>query len=231
MTSLAAPRTLIKLTAILCLTVVGLCLAFPAVGEEERPARPAPLEPEVLKRVWRMEVFAAAASLKIAREDRSKLVEAYVSARQSFEDKTRELPRTRESFEERRKLAEKAGAELKEALTKAVGAENAEKIIAALSPFGMMSSRLDRMVAQLIGFELPREKLRKAVGAVLEYNTELNKAFTAAREAGSFEGAREKMQALTEALNKQMAEILSAEQMATWKESQARPSGARRPQQ
>lgn len=227
MTSLRAPKTLIKLTAVFCVAAVGLLLAFPVASAEERPARPAPIPPEQLKRVWRVEAVAAAIALKIGREDGGKVVQAYVSARESYAEKVGSLPRTRESFQQRRELAEKAAAGLKKALVEAVGAEKAEKILGILSPFGMTSFRLDRMVNDLIAFELPREKSRQAVLAVLEYNRDAGKAFTAAREAGSFEGVREKAQALNEGLNKELAKILSEEQMATWKEKQARPFGGR----
>ncbi len=225
------PRnTVTRFAAILCLAAVGLFLAFPAVCGEERPARPAPLSAEELNKVWRAEAIAVAMALEISREDGGKVVEAYLSARKSYDEKASALPRTRESFEQRRELGEKAGADLKKALSDAVGAEKAEKIIGLLSPFGMTGSRVDRMVNDLLAFELPREKRTKAVLAVLEYNRDVGKAMAAAREAGSFEGAREKMQALSDGLNKTLSGILSEEQMTTWKEKYARPfGGGRRP--
>lgn len=222
MTSTRNPNTIIRLTAILCLAAVGLFLAFPAVCAEERPARPPRLSPEELEKVWRAEAIGVAVAFEVGRENGEKLVKAYVSARKDYAEKVGALPRTRESFEQRRELGEKAGAALKKALVEAVGAEKAEKIMGLLNPFSMMSFRLDRMVNDLLALELPREKLLKAYLALLEYNRDLGKVLSAAREAGSFEGIREKMEALTEGLNKELAKILSEEQMKTWKEKQGR---------
>jgi len=163
-------------------------------------------------------------------------VEAFVSARKEYAEKVGALPRTRESFQKRRELAETAGAALKKALVEALGADNAdkaEKIVGLLNPFGMMGSRLDRMVNDLLAFELPREKRMKAFLTVLEYNRDLGKVVSAAREPGaSREGLREKMEGLTEGLNKELAKFLSEEQMATWKEKYQRGGfGGRRQRQ
>ena len=225
-------KTFIRLTAIVCLAAVGLFLAFPVLCAEERRARPAPLSPEELNRVWRVEAIGAAMALKIGREDGAKVVEAYVSARKNYAEKTASLPRTRESFQQRRELGEKAAAALRKALGEAVGAEKAEKIIALLNPFGMRSSMLDRMVNDLLALKLPREKVRTAFVAVLEYNRELGKVFSAAREPGaSREGLREKMEGLTKGLNEELSKVLSEEQMTAWKEKYQRRLGGRRPRQ
>jgi hypothetical protein len=208
----------VRVAAVLCLVAVGLVLTCPLRGAEETPGRPQPLTAEQQKRVWTVEARAAAAALKIGREDGGKVVEAYVTARKNYADKTAELPRTREGWQQRQELAEKARSGLKEGLVKAVGADKAEKIMGTLSPFGMTAFLLDRMVNDLLALELPREKVRKALLAVIEYNRDAGKAFTEAREAGNFEGLREKMGTLIEGLNKELAEILTEKQMAEWKE-------------
>ena len=219
---------LLRVTAILCLVAVGLVLTFPAGGAEERPARPQPLTAEQQKRVWTAEARAAAAALKLGKEDGAKAVKAYATARKEYADKAAELPRTREGWQKRRELAEKAHSELKEGLVKAVGAEKAEKIMGLLSPFGMTTFVLDRMVNDLLALKLPREKVRKGLLAVIEYNRDAGKAFTEAREAGNFEGLREKMGTLVEGLNKELSEILTEEQMAEWKEKHGRLFGGPR---
>ena len=216
------------LVVVICLAAVGLLVILPSASTEEgaRPS-PAPVDPEKARRIWTVEARCVAAALEIKREDARKVAEAYVSAKQTYTEKSRELPRTRESMQQRRELAENAGEGLKKALTEAVGAETTEKFMGLLSPFSMSSFRLDRMVGDLIDFKLPREKLRKAVLTVVESNRDLAKAFNEARESGSFEGIREKMQSLSESLNKELSEILSEEQMATWKEKHAQPFGGR----
>ena len=227
MTSLLTRNMLKGLVVVLCLAAVGVLAISSGAFAQERPARPQPIDPEKLNTIWRLEARCVAGALEMNREDAGKVVKAYVSARQDYSKKVSELPRTREAFQQRRELAEKASAGLKEALTKAVGAEKTGKIMGLLSP-AMSGFRLDRMVGDLIDFKLPREKLRKAVSAVLEYNRDLSKALAEARESGSFEGAREKMTKLNEALNKTLSGLLSEEQMGTWKERYARPFGARR---
>ncbi len=232
MTTFRTPKVLAGLVVIVCLAAVGLLMIHTKASSEEgaRPGPP-PIDPEKAKRIWTVEARCAAGAFEIKREDAVKVAEAYVAARQAYLEKTRELPRTPESFQKMQELAEKASADLKEALTKAVGAEQTEKIMGLLMPFSMSSFRLDRMVGDLIDFELPRQELRKAVLAVIESNRDLAKAFNAARESGSFEGLREKMESLSEALNKELSEILSEKQMAEWKEKHAQPFGGRRRQQ
>lgn len=184
---------------------------------------------EELNKVWRAEAIGVAVAFEVGQENGAKLVKAYVSARKDYAEKVADLPRTRESFEKRRELGEKAAAELKKALVGAVGDEKAGKIIGLLNPFNMSSFMLDRMVNDLLALKLPNEKLLKAYLAVLEYNRELGKVFSAAREPGaSREGLREKMQALTDGLNKELAKVLSEEQMKTWKEKYQRGFGGRR---
>lgn len=232
MLSTRNPNTIIRLAAFLCLAAVGLFVAFPVVYAQERPPRRAPLSAEQLQKVWEAEAKCVGAALKLSDDDASKVLKAYVSARKNYAEKAESLPRTREAFEQRRELGEKAAADLKEALVKAVGADKTEKIIGLLGPFSMMSFRLDRMVNELLGFELPKDKLNKAMLIVLEYNRDSGKLMTEAREAGSFENVREKVQALNEKLNKELAKVLSEKQMATWTERQGRPfGGGRRPQQ
>jgi hypothetical protein len=219
-----------RIISILCAAAIGFLLAFPAMCAEERPERPAPIPPEQLEKVWAAEAKCAAAVAEVPKEKAEAVVKTYVAARKDYASKAAALPRTRESFEQRRELGEKANAGLKEALVEAVGAEKAEKIMAALAPFGMGGFRLDRMVNDLLGFKLADDKMKKAMGAVMEYNGALGKAMAEARESGSFEGVREKMQSLSEGLNKKMSGVLSEEQMATWKERYGRTFGGGRRQ-
>jgi hypothetical protein len=232
MTTLRTRKSLAELAAVLCLATVGLLVTLPRASSEEgaRPGPP-PVDPEKAKKIWTVEARVVSAALEIKGEDAGKVSKAYVAAQQDYLEKSRELPWTRESFEQRRQLAEKASAGLKEALTKAVGAEKTEKLMGILMPFSMSSFRLDRMVGDLIAFELPKEKAKKAILVVLENNRDLGKAFNEARESGSWEGIREKMQELREALDKELSEILSEKQMAEWKEKYAQPFGGRRRQQ
>jgi hypothetical protein len=230
-------RTRLVGVVVLGLALVGLLASV--YGEEaaprERRVGPTPIDPERAKEIWTVEAKCAAGAAEIKGEDVEKVVKAYVGAQQAYAAKVQDLPRTRESFEQRQEIATKAGADLKEAITKAVGAEKAEKVIGMLGPFGMTASRLDRMIGDLIAFKLPEEKLGKAVKAVMENNQAQAKLFAEARESGSFESVRDKMQPLADALNKKLAEILSEEQMTQWKERYARPfggpGGARGPRQ
>ncbi len=225
MKTLRTGKMLAGLIALLCVATVGLLVSLPRASGEEGRARPAPIDPEKAKEIWAVEAKCAAGAAEIKAEDADKVANAYVAAQQAYAEKVRDLPRTRESFQQRRELADKASADLKEALTKAVGAEKTEKVMGLLGPFGMMGSRVDRMVGDLIAFKLPKEKFGKAVMAVLENSRDQAKLFTQARESGSFEGVREKAQELSEALNKKLSEILTEEQMTQWKERYARPLG------
>lgn len=221
-------RTRARLVGVVVLGLATLGLLVSAYGEEGAPAqgrtRPAPMDPERLKEIWTVEAKCAAGAAGIKGEAVEKAVKAYVAAQQAYAAKVQELPRTREAFQQRGELATKANADLKEAATKAFP-DLGEKLAGLLPPIGGMGSRLDRMVGDLIAFKLPEEKLAKAVSAVMENNRAQLKLFAEARESGSFEGVRDKMQPLADALNKKLAEILSEEQMTQWKERYARSFG------
>ncbi len=237
MTTLRTRGAITGLVVILCFATIGLLLTPPAVSEEGGAAvgqgRPGPrrtprepLEPEKLKEIWSIETKCAAAAAEIKGEDVEKVVKAFVAAQQAYSEKVQELPRSREGFQQRQEIATKANADLKEAFTKAVG-DKAEKVAGLLAPVGTMGLRVDRMVGTLIDFKLPKEKLGKAVMALMENSRDQAKLFTEARESGSFDGVREKMQALTESLNKKLSAILTEEQMTQWNESYGRRFGPR----
>ncbi len=215
--------------ALLCVVAMGLLLAPRAFSEEGRPQRE-PIPPEKLKEIREAQAKCVAAIAEVKGEDVDKVVKAFTAARQEYQDKAAALPRGQEGMQQRRELSEKSLAGLKEALTKAVGAEKTEKIIGIFNPFGMSSFFLDRMVGDLIAFQLPKEKFEKAMVCVLNYSKDLGKAMEEARQSGSFEAVREKREKLNEALNTEMAKLLSEEQMAKWKESTSRPFGGRRQQ-
>ena len=225
MTGLRTRTWLTGLLAVLCVATVGIVMPA-AFAEEGAPpegrVRPAPIDPEKAKEIWTVEAKCAAGAAEIKGEDVEKVVKAYLAAQQAYAEKVKDLPRTRESFEQRQEIATKANADLKEALTKAFP-DKGEKVIGLLGPLGAMGSRLDRMVGDLIAFKLPPEKLAKAVSAVMENSREQSKLFAQARESG--ESVRDKVQPLTDALNKTLSEILSEEQMTQWKERYSRPFG------
>jgi hypothetical protein len=235
MTRISRNKAVAIFAAVVCIAGVGLLLASPALAVEERRQRPEPMDPEKLAKVWKTEALCVAGATEVDKEKIEKVAEAYVAARKAYAEKVAELPMTREAFTQRRELATKAGTDLKAALTKIAGEEKAGKMVAALDPFAMFGSRLDRMIGGLMDFELPKEKFQKAVLSVIEYNRDLGKVMAEARESGSFEGMQEKGQKLTDSLNESLAKILSEEQMTKWKESYGRGfgrmgAGGRRPQ-
>jgi len=239
-------KLLRRLPAVFCLAAVRLLLGVPGVCGEEGGPRPAPIDPVKLKAIWEAEAKCLAAAWEITGGDASKLVEAYVSARGNYEalrstitEKLRSLPQTGESLQQMVEVGEKARLELKEALARDVGVEKTEKIMRILGQSSRSTFELDQMVGDLIVFKLPEDKRQKAILSVLEYNGALHEVMTEAIQAGMRqvphdesekavvryieENLRDKATKLTEALSKELAKLLSEEQMAAWKGKYARP--------
>jgi hypothetical protein len=227
----SARVSIIRFLALLSLCITVLLMP-PASFAEEGKIAPSFMSSEKLKEVWTAEAKCAAHALKLTGDDASLIVKAYVSARQEHHQKLHSLSRTREAIQKRREFAEKARSNLKEAFARIIGPKKTEKALALLDPFAPSSFLLDRMVGEMISLQLTDEKLDKALLRVMEHNADLAAAMSEARKARSWEGFREKVNALTESLNKELAKILTEEQMAAWKQKYTPPIfGRPRPRQ
>lgn len=100
-----------------------------------------------------------------------------------------------------------------------------DQIESVAESLGQLDSANDQMVHVLLGFELSDEDLAVAVGDVLDYNSQLSKAREDAMAAGEFGGMREKQQALRTDLDEGLADLLTEDQLAAWKEQTAQRRG------
>ncbi|MBI2424101.1 MAG: hypothetical protein HYV27_14820 [Candidatus Hydrogenedentes bacterium] len=129
------------------------------------------------------------------------------------------------------------GRERWEAMTKANKAES-DKLAAAVGAFltpeqtkqavavlGTYSRQWDRMVHILAGFKLDAEKGQKAFSLVAKFVAEGEAARAAAMASGDPRSVRDKMMAMKEKLDADLAGVLSPEQAAKWKEETARRGG------
>ena len=97
--------------------------------------------------------------------------------------------------------------------------EQAKKVMESLGTF---NSTWDRMVDALGELKLDEKTLEGAMDKVHEYVIESAKLMAKARESGSFDEVRSKMQELRDKLDKEMEGILTKEQNEGWKEKTAR---------
>ena len=220
----AAGRGIASLAGILLVVF----LFATATAHAQGPGRAARMTPEQLKAAWTLEAKHVAGKLELAEEATGKLVKAYTDAQTAYGEavnKKREEMRAeggdregargaiRTAFEEIRKSErDKFAAALAAFLTE----EQAKK---AVDQLGGFNNSLDRMVHVLAGFKL-EDKQAKAFDLVFAYSLEQAKLWTpGAGEQQDFAALREKMTALNTKLDTDLAQILSNEQLETWKQA------------
>jgi len=199
-----------------------------APAHAQAPARGMRMSPANTQAAWAIEAKYVANKLELSEEYTGKLVKAYTDARNGYIEamnakreeirgqggNRRSMGRAfRAAFEEVRKAErEKLSTALSEFLTE-------EQTKKALSQLGTFSSSLDRMVHTLAGFKVGEEKQAKALDLVFAYSAQQTKLWTQGPgEQQDFGAIREKMADMKVKLDTKLADILSNEQMAVWKE-------------
>lgn len=165
--------------------------------------------PDDARTVWSLQARHVASELQLDRDARRKLTEIYISARNQHLEKVKALPKTQESIRQFWQLREEASSSLEKSLLEALGEEKGKKAAAALGTFNFLS---DNMAADILATQ------RKALTSLFKYQESVNKVIKEAREAGSFEGVREKFAPLARELAGSLSAIFSQEQMNAWKE-------------
>lgn len=211
-----------KAVAFLCMSVLMFgCLA--AVAQQGGRGAAA-MDPAQAAKAWELEAKNVAKSIGLSDEQTTKLVDAYKAARQSYATAARaqmsqgERPNMQAMLELNKSERAKLAAALEGTLTP----EQAEKALASLGSFNW---RWDSMVLALDGMGLEEAKKEQALTKVADYVAETAKAREAAAGGGDMQAMREKGRELREKLDADLGQILSAEQLAQWKEATAMRRG------
>lgn len=206
--------------------VLGLAVLLAAASAQAQPAGGGrqQMSPDDAKAVWRIQGISVAMSLDIPRETGRKVVEAYTTSRESLNAGVEELRSQaggqgggRAGFERYRELMEKERGKLAVALKDILGEEKADK---AVKQLGTFSRAWDRYVNTLRGMDLERETMRAAMKEVNKHNMGYAKAREEATD-GDWQGMRETMEKLKADLDTALANVLTADQLAKWKEETA----------
>jgi len=209
--SLSSTRTAV--VKVLCIAVAaGIAFGLASsrcYAQEQQRWQLMVTPPENARAVWSLQARHVASELELDREASRKLMQTYVSARQEHLDKVKALPQTRESFRQFWEITWEAKAALEKSLVEAIGEEKGKKAAEAIGGFSFLS---DHMTADVLAAQ------RKALAAVLDYQTAVNKILKEAREAGSFEGTREKFTALFTELGEKASAIYSEQQLDEWRQ-------------
>lgn len=169
---------------------------------------------------WILQAKGVAASLGLADENAAKLADAYIASRKSLQETVENMADTGERgagrFEAYRKATDEERGKLETTLAGFLTAEQATKATASLGTF---SRQWDRMVHTLAGFNLDSEKLNKALALVEGYVVESDAAMRGDLSQQDWQALRTKVQEMKSGLDTSLAEVLSPEQLATWKEA------------
>ena len=107
-------------------------------------------------------------------------------------------------------------------LESAIGKEKADQAVAVL---GTYNRQHDRFVSVLSEFGLEADKQFAGLNHIAQYVVGADKAQQEAMASFDIEGMRSALQELKATLDTAMADVLSTEQLATWKERTAGRGG------
>ncbi len=207
------PRSLTVASVLAVAAAFSLC----AIAQGPGASRLADADREA---AWTLQAKGVAASLELTMDEAVKLNEVYSASRTSLEAAVEKLADSGERgpgrFEAYRKAADEERAKLKTALAEFLPPEAAEKATATLGTF---SRQWDRMAHTLAGFGLDDEKLNMALELVAGYVVESDAAMREAFAQQDWQSVRTKVQESKSSLDTALAEVLSEEQLATWKET------------
>jgi len=210
--------------------VAVLCFATFAQAQT-RGQRRARMSPEEAAAVWTLQATHVAGTLDLSKDQTTKLVDAYKSARENYVASYRERmeavmsdagqgdrrARSRAMREAQQEVAKAEIAKLEKALS-GVGDEKVKKAVAQLGTF---SGEWDRMVQVIAGFNLG-DKQAKALDLASTYNADYTAARNEAMAGGNFQAMRDLRQEYKTKLDDGLKSILSEEQMTSWTEATQR---------
>jgi len=210
--------------------VAALCFAAFAHAQTRGQRRP-PMSQEEATAVWTLQANHVAGTLDLSKEQTAKLVDAYKTARESYQTAYRERreaamadagqgdrrARSRAMREAQQEVAKAEIAKLEKALS-GIGEEKVKKAVAQLGTF---SGEWDRMVQVIAGFKLG-DKQAKALELVTTYVVDSTAARNKAVASGDFESMRGIGREQRTKLDDGLKAILSEEQMASWTEATQR---------
>ncbi len=176
--------------------------------------------------VWTLEATGVSKQIGLSEGDTGKVVAAYKTSRASHGKAMEEMMATAERgpgmFQEMQAIADAERGKLAKELEVAIGKENADKAVATL---GTYNRQWDRFVLVVSEFGLEDAKQAEALNHIAKYVVDADKAQQDAFASFDIEGLRATMGELKSGLDTSMAGVLSAEQLATWKEKTAGRGG------
>lgn len=196
----------------------------PAAGQPGQMGQPA-LPAERAKAAWEAQVVAATSDMRLEADALKTVSAAYAEARTAHNEAVEALRREmrqraseadgegrgREAMaemqERTRKITEEHRVSLRKKLAEILTSGQTDR---ALESLGTFNAQWDRMVDQLLRFNLDAGPSTRAQGAVKDYVVAVSKI----RDSGDRESAREEMQAARTKLSAALREVLSDEQFA-----------------
>ena len=206
----------------------GLALAASLVLPFSASAQPGgggrnQLSAEKREAAWALQAQGVAKELGLSEEQAGKLVEAYKASRESLNTAMREAfaggggggggGRGAEAMQQMRELNDKERAKLKEQVAAFLDEAQTEQALVSLGTF---NRRWDVLVDATANLKLEPEKQQQALQAISTYVVAADKAMREALASGDRAGIRGGGPA-AEALDAEMAKLLTPEQMSEWK--------------
>ena len=207
-------------TGIGVLSIVGLIFLLGGATEVSAQFRQGPqLEPEQAQAAWTLAARGVANELGLSKEATTKLMDAYKTARESYQKAMEELRGTGGGgFEGSQDLAVRERGKLETTLKGFLNDKQAAEAIASLGTF---NGEWDRFLDVIAGFKLNDKNLFTALALVRTYVVDYDKArrsATASQDRASMRTARETHKA---ALDGGLSKIFTPSQLITWNQATA----------
>jgi hypothetical protein len=210
------------------LAALALAVALAASSPVANAQRGERMDEATAQAAWTTQAKAVAKELNLSAEDEKKITDAYIASRKSHREALSGLSRDdmRSWFEASQKAAATERAALKTALSETLTDEQTARVLPVL---GSYNQQWDRLVHTLAGYNLDADKHQQAMKLTAQYVIEVDAARDRAIAAQDLQGMRASAQQAKQKLDDAMASVLSADQLAKWKEDTAPRGGGGAP--
>ncbi|MFH0991213.1 MAG: hypothetical protein V1799_14490 [bacterium] len=172
--------------------------------------------------VWKLQAQSVSNLLGLSEDQTTKLTKAYLAARTGHKQSLKELPE--EKDKDKSRIATQLAIEKDcEKFVSALKGNFSDELIAKLTQtLGSFNTRWDGYAATLLDLKLEKAKMTSAMQFLIKYVTEYE---TASKESIKSFNRRPNSRPFKEKLDTDLSGLLTAEQLAAWKEATASTSG------
>jgi hypothetical protein len=204
-------------------TFLAVCVALSVTCfAQNKPVEEKERTKETTEGAWKLQVQIVAEDSGLSKDQTAKLTEAYLTARRSHKQALKELPEEADKDKARAATQEAVETDREKFLTSLKGVMSDELIAKVTPTLGSFNAKWDGFVIVLQDLKLNPATMKSALKFVITYVTEYE---TSSSESMKAFNRKPNSRPFKDKLDRDLSGLLSAEQMAQWKEATASSSG------